>query len=354
MRSLFTGILIFLLAGASVSLLQAESETYPVRIIFEPRPDAKFYQIEWLENDDVHPTDKADPQKSRIEKITNVEIDRELETRFRYFRLRSAYRDGLYGPWGEVVTITRSAKRPEKQNPTEENASTGPQTNDGTKNADSTPAEKNIHTEKAETSIPIEKAENTENQEPPAQQTQATGGIGAPRTYVKFYAPFIHGKGGFTVGGKTKIALRSQVTSPTVEKINYRIYKEGADAGAWQQYENEIEVSSFSQNEYRYYTIEYQATSKSGIVETAQTRRMLIDTTGPEIIEVSNENKAELQFSFKDENYPIVVRVYHNGKLIADKYFKFWNAHDIVKVPSEQGLEIKAIDLLGNEAILKR
>jgi hypothetical protein len=184
-----------------------------------------------------------------------------------------------------------------------------------------------------------------------------------PRTYVKFFAPFLHSKGGFTVGGKTKIALLPQFSQVPVDKIEYRVYKDGVLPGAWIKYEDEVEVNSFAKGQYGYFNVEFQTTNVSAITEMPQHRRMLIDAKGPTIEEVSGKAAAapeadkpsgELQLSFKDENFPIVVRAYQNGKLIEDKYFKFWNARDVVRLPSTPGLEVKAIDLLGNETLLKK
>jgi hypothetical protein len=114
MRSLVCKIsLLFLPILATVNLVgQAapSDETYPVRIILEARPDARFYQIEWLENDEVSTDSEAKNPTALREKVTRTEIKRNLPVRFRYFRLRSAYRDNLFGPWGDVVPIQRPVK----------------------------------------------------------------------------------------------------------------------------------------------------------------------------------------------------------------------------------------------------
>src|SRR6185436_12604046 len=98
--------------GGAALLTQEKptEETYPVRIILEPRFDAKFYQVEWLENNDIEGQAAAPAKASLKEKITKTDIRRNLPVRFKYFRLRSAYRDGLYGPWGDVVEIQRPVK----------------------------------------------------------------------------------------------------------------------------------------------------------------------------------------------------------------------------------------------------
>lgn len=362
-----------------------EESTYPVRIILEPREDAKFYQIEWLEDKNITPKQKANPKKSLREKITSVEIDKRLPTRFRYFRLRSAYREGLFGPWGDIVEISRSTKQAHNveapnensanANTTEENQQdetkskpplddTSVDTREENKTTDARtqiskqPTESSKATNNTDNNNPVDGSKDGVNQAQSTNQSSTTternATMGYPRTYVKFYAPFISGKGGFIVGAKTKISLRPQGVWAGASTIEYRIYKEGAGAPPWQKYESEIEVASFAKDEFGYYKIEFKATNSAGITEPLQTRRMLIDTTGPKITELANDAAGNLQFSFKDENYPIVVRVYRDGKLIADEYFRFWDIRDIVKVPAQPGLEIKAIDLLGNETSLKK
>lgn len=388
-----------LVFGGAALLTQAKpaEETYPVRIILEPRPDAKFYQVEWLEKNDIEGQNAAPAEESLKEKITKTEIRRNLPVRFKYFRLRSAYRDGLFGPWGDVVEIQRPVKAAQKT----ENTEKPPQKKPGddqdifvrvidkngkekwvlkgsavnaTKLAKNDPlfydvesltnpeAEENTKgRKKYENPVPFtnpgQYKMNLYTAEDPAAQPLQTWLFSVytdvPRTYVKFFAPFLHGKGGFTVGGKTKIALLPQFSQVATDKIEYRVYKDGVTPGAWVKYEDEIEVNSFAKGQYGYFNVEFQQTNVAGITEVPQHRRMLIDATGPVIEEVKGTEGAP-QLIFKDENFPIVVRVYQAGKLIEDKYFKFWNARDTFKLPAASGLEIKAIDLLGNETILKK
>ena len=119
----FTFSALLLLAAINIgSQAEKGEETYPVRIILEARPDARFYQIEWLENDEVSTDAEAKETTALREKVTRTEIKRNLPIRFRYFRLRSAYRDNLFGPWGDVVQIQRpvksaSSKTDEKNKP---------------------------------------------------------------------------------------------------------------------------------------------------------------------------------------------------------------------------------------------
>lgn len=388
--------------GGAALLTQEASkdkeETYPVRIILEPRIDAKFYQVEWLENNDVEGQAAAPAKASLKEKITKTEIRRSLPVRFKYFRLRSAYRDGLYGPWGDVVEIQRPVKIVQKPEKPEKPPEIKPGSDQDIfvrvidKNGkekwvlkgNAVPADRlakdNPLFYDVESLVDPEAEENTKGRkkyEGPVPFTRpgqfkmnlyanedAAGAplqtwifwvyTDVPRTYVKFFAPFLHGKGGFTVGGKTKIALLPQFSQVATDKIEYRVYKDGATPGAWVKYEDEIEVNSFAKGQYGYFNVEFQTTNVSGVTEPFQHRRMLIDATGPVIEEVPGGAQGTLQFSFKDENFPIVVRAYQGGKLIEDKYFKFWNARDVVKLPAGAGLEIKAIDLLGNETILKK
>lgn len=372
-----------------------KEETYPVRIILEPRIDAKFYQVEWLENNDVEGQAAAPAKTSLKEKITKTEIRRNLPVRFKYFRLRSAYRDGLYGPWGDVVEIQRPVKiseKPEKPPevkpgsdqdvfvrvidkagrekwvlkgtsvPADRLAKDNPLFYDVESLADPEAEENTKGRKKYEGPVPFTRPgqykmnlyANEDTAGAPIQTWIFWVYTDVPRTYVKFFAPFLHGKGGFTVGGKTKIALLPQFSQVATDKIEYRIYKDGATPGSWLKYEDEIEVNSFAKGQYGYFNIEFQTTNVSGITEPFQHRRMLIDATGPVIEEVPGGAQGTLQLSFKDENFPVVVRAYQGGKLIEDKYFKHWNARDVVKLPAGAGLEIKAIDLLGNETVLKK
>jgi hypothetical protein len=80
---------------------------------------------------------------------------------------------------------------------------------------------------------------------------------------------------------------------------------------------------------------------------------MLIDSRGPVIEERTNED-GSAGFVFSDEHFPIVVRVYQNGALVQDMYFKQWKANEMVRAPAGGAYEIRAIDLLGNETILKK
>lgn len=415
---------------------KAAGDTYPVRIIIEPRPEAKFYQIEWLEDDSIAGQEEAPPEKSLREKITRTEIRRNLPQRFRFFRLRSAYRDGLYGPWGEVVKIqrpTRQAKN--KPGPTDDAKAkgqqpggtpaepTGEQTaakKDAEQSADKSsgkrkdgakPVEpqdvfaqvldkdgkekwvlrgKELFADKLDRNDPLwyeveclsEKnaPENTNGRQryngpipftragqyrltlfntgDPAEQTPIQTWVfwvytDVPRTHVKFFAPFLHGRGGFIVGGKTKISLAAHFAGAAIEQIEYRIYPQGSVPGAWQKYEDEIEVSTFAQGQYGTYEIEYRATNVAGNTEAPQLRRLLVDARGPEIKEHPGEN-GSAEFSFRDENFPIVVRIYQNGLLVKDLYFRQWRANEVVKAPATSGYEIRAIDLLGNETRLSK
>jgi hypothetical protein len=395
---------LLLLSGGAAIVTQEKSaeETYPVRIIIEPRLDAKFYQVEWLENDDVSGQKDAPAANSLKEKIVKTEIRRNLPVRFKYFRLRSAYRDGLYGQWGEVVEIQRPVKAAQQtdkagKKPQDGGTKSSPDQDVFIRVIDKNGKEKWIlrgnavpgerlsknnplfydleylsekdapentnGRKKYEGPLPFTRAGqykmNLYASDDPAQTVPLQTWVfwvynEVPHTYVKFFAPFLHGKGGFTVGGKTKIALLPQFSPVAVDKIEYRVYKEGATPGAWLKYEDEIEINSFAKGFYGYYNVEFQTTNVSGITEPFQHRRMLIDAKGPTIEEIPGGEGGSLQFSFKDENFPIVVRAYQNGKTVEDKYFKFWNVRDVVKLPAGGGLEIKAIDLLGNETIFKK
>ena len=399
LSALFTGSLTFS-AGETNS-----DETYPVRIVLEPRPDARFYQIEWLENDEVSTDAESKDATSLREKIIRTEIKRDLPTRFRFFRLRSAYRDGLFGPWGEVVEIQRPVKL----------AGPGTETKQSNGTADKKTAKKGATTSSPEQNVfapvvdkngkqkwilrgnsvaadqltsvrPIyyevecltekDAVENTNGRkkyETPLQFTRAgqfklslfrsediqeTEPIQTwifwvytdiPRTNVKFYAPFLHGRGGFTVGGKTRIALLPEYSPAVIDKVEYRIFAEGSSAGPWLKYEDEIAVASFAQGKHGFYQIEYRATNVAGNTEAPQQRRMLVDAHGPRIEELAPEN-GERRLVLKDENFPIIVRIYKGDVMIEDKYYKFWKANDFVRVPAA-ATQIKVIDLLGNETI---
>ena len=170
-----------------------------------------------------------------------------------------------------------------------------------------------------------------------------------PRSYGKFSAPFLHGWGGLTFGGQTRSALLPEFAPAAVDKVEYRIYAEGAAAGDWKKYEDEIEVDSFAKGQYGYYAIEFRTTNVSGNTEAAQQRRMLVDARGPQVEELPAEN-GERRLKLKDENFPIIIRIYAGDKLIEDKYYKLWKANDFVRVPAE-ATQIRVIDLLGNETL---
>jgi len=364
-------LLLAALFAAPFALTAANEEARPVRIILEARPDAKFYQVEWLEESDVGDDANAVPANSLREKITKTEIKRNLPLRFKYFRLRSAYRENLFGPWGDVVEIPKHTKQAANQgnaandggvnNTTAQNSQNNAQTEntDGDNSADtsqSTSAAQKSTTQAKPVSnqdvfaqvidkngkqkwvlrgkaVPAERLdqnqplyydvecltdtnapENTNGRKKYAgpipferageyrmrlYATDDTAQIqplqtwvfwvytDVPRTYVKFYAPFLHGKGGFTVGGKTKIALRPQLSTAAVDKIEYRISRAGETPGAWMKYENEIEVNSFAKDQYGDYNIEYQTTNVAGATEPPQVKRMLIDAKGPVVEEIS-------------------------------------------------------------------
>ena len=407
--------LFFLLIVATANVVgqsaQAD-ETYPVRIILEARPDARFYQIEWLENDEVSTDPEARDKTALREKVTRTEIKRNLPVRFRYFRLRSAYRDDLFGPWGDVVQIQRPIKsaanntdidkkpngdkKPAQKTDTDKKpikkTETQPTQNifapvvdrNGRQKwilrgnsvaADQLTSVKPLYYE-VECLTDKDAPENTNGRklyETPVQFMRAGQYkmslfksadpadsetiqtwifwvyTDIPRTYVKFYAPFLHGRGGFTVGGKTRIALMPEYSPAAVDKVEYRIFAEGKAAGSWQKYEDEIAVNSFAQNRYGFYIIEYRTTNMAGNTEASQQRRMLVDARGPQVEELSAEN-GERRLVLKDENFPIIIRIYAGDRLIEDKYYKMWKANDYVKVPSE-ATQIKVIDLLGNETL---
>ena len=420
----------FTLVTALVSFAYAQdsteqNDTYPVRIILEPRADARFYQVEWLEDNKISGEEEAPAGSSLREKITRTEIKRNLPLRFRYFRLRSAYRDGLYGPWGEVIEIQRptrlaksDTKKPSAGNGKKDNsADTGaakPARKSNIRHSEGAkPVQpqdvfaqvidkegkekwvlrgKSVAAERLDQNTPLwydvecltekDAPENTNgrrrydgpvpftragqyrmnlyNTEDTAQapslplQTWVFWVYtDVPRTYVKFYAPFLHGRGGFIVGGKTKISLSSQFAGAAIDRIDYRVFAEGSAPGAWQKYEDDVEVASFAQGQYGYFNIEYRATNVAGSVEPPQIRRMLIDARGPVIEERAGEAGAA-GFIFTDEHFPIVVRIYQNGTLVQDMYFKQWKANETVRAPAGAGYEIRAIDLLGNETILKK
>lgn len=399
----------------------ADDDTYPVRIILEPRPDARFYQVEWLESDQISGEEEAPTGSSLREKITRTEIKRNLPLRYRYFRLRSAYRDGLYGPWGEVVEIQRptritknGANKPGtgKQPGSDQSTALKPAKKSTTKHSeDAKPVEpqdvfaqvidkdgkekwvlrgKSVAAERLDQTSPLwydvecltekDAPENTNgrrrydgpvpftragqyrmnlyNTEDTAQTKPLQTWVfwvytDVPRTYVKFYAPFLHGRGGFIVGGKTKISLSSQFAGAAIDRIDYRVFAEGSTPGAWQKYEDDIEVASFAQGQYGFYNIEYRATNVAGSVEPPQIRRMLIDSRGPAIEERANDD-GSAGFIFTDEHFPVVVRIYQNGTLVQDMYFKQWKANETVRAPAGAGYEIRAIDLLGNETVFKK
>lgn len=423
---------------------KSADDTYPVRIILEARPDAKFYQVEWLEGNEISGDEEAPAGTSLREKVTKTEIRRNLPARYRYFRLRSAYRDGLFGSWGEVVEIQRPSKSAKLNKATGSEGKTGQKTTatgtDGKSVADNkspdakksssggkTTAAKQSGRKHGEGAKPVEPqnvfaqvidrngrekwvlrgtsvaadrldendplfyeaesltekdaAENSNgrkryngpiaftrpgqyrinlyNTEDTAQTTPLQTWTfwvytDVPRTYVKFYAPFLHGRGGFIVGGKTKIALMPEWSQAATDKVEYRIWADGAQPGNWNKYEDEIEVASFAQNTYGFYNIEYQTTNVAGNTEPPQLRRMLIDTTGPKIEEANAEGGA--RYTFRDEHFPIVVRIYQGGQLVQDTYFKQSKANDFITAPANaaSGYEIHAIDLLGNTTILKK
>lgn len=409
-----------------------EPETYPVRIILEPRKDARFYQIEWLEENEISGEEEAPKGTSLKEKVTRTEIRRDLPTRYRYFRLRSAYRDGLYGPWGEVVEIQRpsqqthnqpsgkpgvpgsNAGEPGAQASANNQSPEGKQSPGKNTTAKKRPAkhgagakpiepqdvfaqvidregkekwvlrgntlpadhldsntplwyEVECLTEKDapentngrqryEGPMPFVRAGqyrlrlfNSEDATATAMQTWTFWVYtDVPRTYVKFYAPFLHGRGGFIVGARTKISLVPQFSGAAIDQVEYRIYADGEQPGSWKKYEDEIEVASFANGKFGYYNFEFRSTNVAGTMEPPQSRRMLIDAKGP-VIEERKAEDGSVGFNFTDENFPIVVRVYQNGKLVQDMYFKQWRSHELFKAPADAGYEIRAIDLLGNE-----
>lgn len=381
-----------------------KEETYPVRIILEARPDAKFYQVEWLENDEINGQADAPAGQSRREKVTRTEIKTDLPVRFKFFRLRSAYREDLFGPWGQVVEIPRHhkplAKNDKDKNKTEKLT---PEQEKKLKTRevfaqviDKDGKEKwvlrgnSVAADKLESANPLyydveclsekDAPENTNGRkkyEGPVQFLRAgqykmnlynTDDLtkteplrtlifwvytDVPRTYAKFYAPFLHGKGGFTVGGKTKIALIPQIGGAAIDKVEYRIYADGEKPGAWQKYLDEIEVDSFAKGKYGFYNVEYQATNVAGAVEPPELRRMLIDAHAP-VVENVPADGGKTRLNITDENFPIVIRIYQGGKLIEDKYFKMWSARDSLQLPAGQGLEIRVIDLLGNETVIRK
>lgn len=396
---------VFLAAPAfpqnSTAVTDTKEETYPVRIILEARPDAKFYQVEWLENDEINGQADAPPEQSRRERVTRTEIKTVLPVRFKFFRLRSAYREDLFGPWGQVVEIPRH--RPVAKNDKDKIEKLTPEAEKKLKIRevfaqviDKDGKEKwvlrgnSVAADKLESAKPLyydveclsekDAPENTNGRkkyEGPVQFLRAgqykmnlynTDEMSKteplrtlifwvytdiPRTYVKFYAPFLHGKGGFTVGGKTKIALIPQIGGAAIDKIEYRIYADGEKPGAWQKYLDEIEVDAFAKGKYGFYNVEYQATNVAGAIEPAEHRRMLIDAHAP-VVENLPADGGKTMLNISDENFPIVIRIYQGGKLIEDKYFKMWSARDSLRLPAGQGLEIRVIDLLGNETVIRK
>lgn len=379
----------------------SKEDTYPVRIILEARPDAKFYQVEWLESDEINGQADAPPDQSRRERVTRTEIKTDLPVRFKFFRLRSAYREDLFGPWGQVVEIPRHKPLAKDDKSKEEKLTPDAEKKLKTREVfaqviDKDGKEKwvlrgnNVAADKLESARPLfydveclsekDAPENTNGRkkyEGPVQFLRAgqykmnlynTDDMAkteplrtiifwvytdVPRTYVKFYAPFLHGKGGFTVGGKTKIALIPQIGGAAIDKIEYRIYADGEKPGAWQKYLDEIEVDSFAKGKYGFYNVEYQATNVAGAIEPPEQRRMLIDAHAPVVENLPTEGGASM-LNIKDENFPIVIRIYQGGKLVEDKYFKMWRARDSLRLPTGQGLEIRVIDLLGNETVIKK
>lgn len=380
----------------------SKEETYPVRIILEARPDAKFYQVEWLENDEINGQADAPAGQSRREKVTRTEIKTDLPVRFKFFRLRSAYREDLFGPWGQVVEIPRHNKplakndkdKPQKLTPEDEKKLKTREVLAQVIDKDG--KEKwvlrgnSLAADKLESANPLyydveclsekDAPENTNGRkkyEGPVQFLRAgqykmnlynTDDMtkteplrtlifwvytDLPRTYVKFYAPFLHGKGGFTVGGKTKIALIPQIGGAAIDKIEYRIYADGEKPGTWQKYLDEIEIDSFAKGKYGFYNVEYQATNVAGAVEPPELRRMQIDAHAP-VVENLPAEGGKTRLNITDENFPIVIRIYQGGKLIEDKYFKMWSARDSLQLPAGQGFEIRVIDLLGNETVIRK
>lgn len=402
--AVFTGLYLALPAFPqnSPEAKEDKEETYPVRIILEARPDAKFYQVEWLENDEINGQADAPAGQSRREKVTRTEIKTDLPVRFKFFRLRSAYREDLFGPWGQVVEIPRHHKplakndkdKPQKMTPEEEKKlkirEVFAQVIDKDGKEKWVLRGNSVAADKLESANPLyydveclsekDAPENTNGRkkyESPVQfmragqykmnlyntddmtKTEPLRTIifwvytDVPRTYAKFYAPFLHGKGGFTVGGKTKIALIPQIGGAAIDKIEYRIYADGEKPGTWQKYLDEIEVDSFAKGKYGFYNVEYQATNVAGAVEPPELRRMLIDAHAP-VVENVPADGGKTRLNITDENFPIVIRIYQGGKLIEDKYFKMWSARDSLQLPAGQGLEIRVIDLLGNETVIRK
>lgn len=350
---IFAKALAFALLCVSAPVLQAEEKgeaTYPVRILLEPRKDAKFYQIEWLETGDMKPSEDAEPMRSLQEKITGTLIEREIPVRFEFFRLRSAYKEGLFGPWGDVVRIPR-AQAAEKSDKGE----AADQTADS-----SSSASENLSAENQRNDGNPTDEEKTDNANHTPQDTtkddraQAPLSGEVPHTYAQFYAPFLYGHDGFIVGLKTKIVLTAKTQSTPIEKIEYRVWAQGASAPEWQKYADGISVASFAQGAYGLFFIEYRATTVAGVTGPAKQNQVRVDTTGPKIEETEAKN-GKPRFIFQDENYPIVVRVYRSGTLVQDVYFKQWKSNDFVEIQgAAQGYEIRAIDLLGNESSLQK
>ena len=177
--------------------------------------------------------------------------------------------------------------------------------------------------------------------------------VDAPTTTVKFYAPFIHGKGGFIVGGKSKIGMVTQNTQSAIDYIQYRIYKTGDPSGEFKKYEDEIEVNSFAHGQSGSFTFEYKATDVAGNEEASQKQMIHVDAKGPEVSEIS-ATEGKLRLKIFDENFPVVVRIYEGDRLIEDRYFRFFEPNEYIEFSKMQGVTIKAIDLLGNETILQR
>lgn len=100
-------------------------DTFQVTVFFEPSPGAIYYIVEWLEKK-MSDKDAPSPKSSMRDKVEESPIKRRLPHRFEYFRIRSAMKNQVYGPWSEIIKIEKPVPKiiTKKKNDNTESTST--------------------------------------------------------------------------------------------------------------------------------------------------------------------------------------------------------------------------------------
>lgn len=378
----------YLLSGLLLmsSSIMANSTTREVEINFQLRERAIYYQIEWLNKDQVT-VDKDNVQSSPIRKSVARDV--------KYFKIRSVMNGDIAGPWGEIVDLEKYLSG--SSSTTSSTTSTTDTTTDS--NSATTTTKDGVFTyftdKTKANSLPFLLPESLSkndlgdfdsdvyyslngsrplklfdeplnfdrtgkytlslynNSEPTKESHIETRNFMVDRTppniSARFMPPFYGHNSLIYLGQSARVDFNARDNMTGIDKIFFRL-RPGYKEKAFMTYRGEIRARHLVGKVEQKALFEYFAVDKAGNRSINRGVEVFVDTLAPRIDDKQTKIGAKtMRLYFPDTSVPVEVEIFSQGKQIKkDKVYNLMYL-DIKDIPGgERSLTIKTSDYMLN------